>query len=84
MKQTAEEHNKNLKQKIYQLQCKIPINRAFTGEPADIYYRDRELGWMRYTGYRTAKQVLDAIKTLRKSKLTSWGYPWKWRIKIVK
>jgi hypothetical protein len=82
MGQTKEEHNKNYKEKIYHLQCLIPINRAWYGEPNDIYYRNE--GWGRFTGYRTAKQVLDAIKHYRKQNITSWGLPWKFRIKIVK
>jgi hypothetical protein len=82
MNQTTEEHNKNCNEKIYHLQCLIPINRAWIGEPADVYYREN--GWGRYSGYRKAKQVLMAIKSMRENNVTTWGYPWKWRIKIVK
>lgn len=82
MGQTYEEHRKNWNEKIYHLQCAIPLNRAHKGEPDDIYYYPKL--YTRYSGYRTAKQALDAIKSMRRNNITSWGLPWKWRIKIVK
>ena len=81
MGQTIEEHNKNYKEKIYHLQVCIPIN--YDIERLDEPRYDSRL-WSRFTGYRTAKQVLDAIKHYRKQNITSWGLPWKFRIKIVK
>jgi hypothetical protein len=81
MRQTTEEHHKNYNEKIYHLQCLIPVNRSWQWEPVDVYYRTDN--WCRYGGYRKAKQALMAIKSMRKNNVTTWGYPWKWRIKII-
>ena len=82
MKQTYEDCVKNYNEKIYHLQCKIPLNRAHKGQPDDVYYHPNF--WGRYSGYRTSKQAINAIKAMRRNNITSWGLPWKWRIKIVK
>jgi hypothetical protein len=82
MGQTLEEHRKNYNEKIYHLQCQVPLNRGHKGQPVDVYYHPNL--YVRYRGYRTARQVLDAIKSMRRNNITSWGLPWRWRIKIVK
>jgi hypothetical protein len=81
MKQTTEDHNRNFNIKRYHLQCLIPVNRSWQWEPVDVYYRTDN--WGRYRGYRTAKQVLMAIKAMRQNQVTTWDHPWKWRIRIM-
>jgi hypothetical protein len=79
MGQTTEEHRKNYNEKIYHVQCLIPVNMGTTEKPK-VEYRK----WIRYKGYRTGRQSLDAIRDFRRQNVYSWGYPWVWRIKIVK
>ena len=45
------------KEKKYLLQCSIPVNIGTTENPNYIYRT-----WLRYTGYKKGKQVLDAIE----------------------
>ena len=40
--------------------------------------------WLRFTGYRKGRQALDALRDFRKQNITNHGYPWLFRIKIVK
>lgn len=86
MGQTIEECRKNYNQKIYHLQCLIPVNMGTFDRNTNKFIIDNVIyrKWIRYTGYRTARQALDAIRDLRKQNMKSWGYPWKFRIKIVK
>ena len=71
---TKEWHYQNLIEKIYEVQCNIPMHNDDTK-----YY-----GFGYYKSYRTAKQVLNAIKDFRKQNISSGGgRPWKWTIKIV-
>ncbi len=86
MGQTTEEHRKNYNEKIYHVQCLIPVNMGEFDKVTckfitdDVIYRK----WIRYKGYRTGRQSLDAIRDFRRQNVNSWGYPWVWRIKIVK
>ena len=86
MGKTIEECRKNYNEKIYHIQCLIPVNMGEFDRLAckfitdDIIYRK----WIRWSGYRKGRQALDAIRDLRKLNMKSWGYPWKFRIKIVK
>ena len=78
MGQTIEECRKNYSEKRYHLQCLIPSNIG-TSEYPNIVYRK----WIRWSGYRTGRQSLDAIRDLRNHDMKSWGKPWLLRIKIV-
>jgi hypothetical protein len=52
--------------KKYHIQCNVK-------KPDGSYYYI----WSPYSRYKTAKQVLNAIKDLRRN-----NYNWRWRIKI--
>ena len=86
MGKTIEECRKNYNQKIYHVQCLVPVNMGEFDRSSckfitdDVIYRK----WIRWSGYRKGKQALDAIRDFRRQNMRSWGYPWKFRIKIVK
>ena len=79
MGQTYEEHCKNYNEKIYHIQYLIPVNMGSNENPKMGYRK-----WLRYTGYRKGRQALDALRDFRKQNITNYGYPWLFRIKIVK
>jgi hypothetical protein len=86
MGKTIEECRKNYNQKMYHIQCLIPVNMGEFDRSSckfitdDVIYRK----WIRWSGYRKGRQALDAIRDFRRQNMRSWGYPWKFRIKIVK
>ena len=86
MGKTIEECRKNYNEKKYHIQCLVPVNMGEFDRVTckfitdDVIYRK----WIRWSGYRKGRQALDAIRDLRKLNMKSWGYPWKFRIKIVK
>ena len=86
MGKTIEECRKNYNQQIYHVRCLIPDNMGEFDRDSCKFINDNIIyrKWIRYTGYRKARQALDAIRDLRRQDMRSWGYPWKFRIKIVK
>lgn len=64
---TFEQHNKNYRDKIYHVECLCCIK--ICGET--------RCNWIRWSGYRKAKQALDAIRDIRRNTPN-----WKFRIKI--
>ena len=86
MGKTIEECRKNYNEKKYYVQCRVPVNMGEFDRvnckyvTDDVIYRK----WIRWTGYRKGRQALDAIRDLRNQNMKSWGYPWKFRIKIMK
>lgn len=86
MSQTVEEQHRNFREKKYHIQCLVPVNMGTFDRVTCKYITDDVIyrKWIRWTGYRTARQALNAIRDLRKQNMKNWGYPWKFRIKIVK